>query len=77
MKCFDKDPSTGLAAFRLMAKIPPDPRIPSANLNFDVNNDEIISRFAEFCGPGASINNYAACRVGDVMAALVSPFNCR
>ena len=52
-----------------MAGIPSDPRIPSANLEFDVNKDEIISRFSEFCGHGASIKICGACAVGDVMAA--------
>ena len=36
LKQFVKDPYTAVAAFRLMAGIPVDPRIPSANLAFDV-----------------------------------------
>ena len=69
LKQFDKDPATVVAAFRLMAGIPPDPRIPSANLDFQVNNDEIIERFSQFCGHDTSIRICGACRVGDVMAA--------
>ena len=68
MKHFDRDPATAVAAFRLMAGIPPDPRIPSANLKFDVNKDDIISRFKEFCGHRARIKICGACAVGDVMA---------
>ena len=71
-KHFSKDPSTVVAAFRLMAGIPLDPRIPSANLDFDVNNDQIISRFSEFCGHGASIKICGACRIGDVITASES-----
>ena len=69
LKHFEKDPSTAVAAFRLMAGIPSDPRIKSANLKFEVNKDEIISRFSDFCGHRASIKICGACRVGDVMAA--------
>ena len=69
LKHFDKDLTTVVAAFRMMAGIPPDPRIPSANLDFNINKDEIISRFSEFCGHGASIKICGACGVGDVMAA--------
>ena len=69
LKHFDKDPTTVVAAFRMMAGIPPDPRIPSANLDFDVNKDEIISRYSEFCGHGATIKICGACAIGDVMTA--------
>ena len=44
LKHFDK-PATVVAAFRLMAGIPADPRIPSANLGFHVNKDDIIFDF--------------------------------
>ena len=37
LKHFDKDPTTAVAAFRLMAGIPPDPRNPSAKLDFHIN----------------------------------------
>ena len=33
------------ATFRLMGGIPPDPRIPSANLDFDINKADIITCF--------------------------------
>ena len=69
LKHFEKDATTAVAAVRPMAGIPSDPQIPSANLKFDVNKDEIISRFSEFCGHRASIKICGACRVGDVMAA--------
>ena len=65
---FDKDPATVVAAFRLMAGIPADPRIASANLAFDVNEEQIISRFSEFCGHGASIKICGPCGIGDIMA---------
>ena len=68
LKAFEKDPYTAVAAFRLMAGIPADPRICSANLDFNVNEDEIISRFANFCGHGAAIKICGACGIGDIMA---------
>ena len=68
MKQFVKDPYAAVAAFRLMAGIPADPRIASANLAFDVNEEEIISRFSEFCGHGASIKICGPCGIGDIMA---------
>ena len=68
LKQFVKDPYIAVAAFRLMAGIPPDPRIATANLAFDVNEEEIISRFSEFCGHGASIKICGACGIGDIMA---------
>ena len=52
-----------------MAGIPRDHRLPTANLDFHLNKDEIISRFSEFCGHGATIKICGACAVGDVMAA--------
>ena len=67
MKHFDKDPVTAVAAFRLMAGIPADPRISSANLAFDVDKEQIISRFSEFCGHGASIKICGSCGIGDIM----------
>ena len=51
-----------------MAGIPVDPRISSANLAFDVNEEEIISRFSEFCGHGASIKICGPYGIGDIMA---------
>ena len=68
LKQFVKDPYTSVSAFRLMAGIPADPRIPSANLAFDVNEEDIISRFSEFCGHGASIKICGPCGIGDIMA---------
>ena len=44
LKHFDK-PATAVAAFRLMAGIPADPRILSTNLGFHVNKDDIIFDF--------------------------------
>ena len=64
----DKDPYTVVAAFRLMAGIPPDPRICSANLEFHVDEERIISRFSEFCGHGAAIKICGACGIGDIMS---------
>ena len=69
MNHFDKDPSTVVAASSLIAEIPHDTRTPSANLDFHVNKDEIISRFSEFCGHGATIKICGACAIGDVMTA--------
>ena len=69
MKQFDKDHTAAVASFMLMAGISTDPRIPSANLDFHVNKDEIISRFSEFCGHGATIKICGACAKGDVMTA--------
>ena len=68
LKQFVKDPYTAVAAFRLMAGIPADPRIASANLDFDVDEEHIISRFSDFCGHEASIKICGSCGVGDIMA---------
>ena len=67
LKNFEKNPYTAVAAFRLMAGIPADPRISSANLQFEANEEEIISRFSEFCGHDAVIKTCGACGVGDIM----------
>ena len=68
LKQFVKDPYIAVAAFRLMAGIPVDPRIASANLAFDVNEEDRISRFSDFCGHRASIKICGACGIGDIMA---------
>ena len=68
LKLFHKDPDTVVAAFRLMAGIPADPRICNANLQFDVDEEHIISRFAQFCGHGAAIKICGACGIGDFMS---------
>ena len=67
MKCFEKDPNTAVAAFRLMAGIPADPRIATANLDFKVNEEHIIKRFSQFCGHDASIKICGSCGIGNVM----------
>ena len=68
LKAFEKDPYTAVAAFRLMAGIPADPRICSANLEFQVDEENIISRFSKFCGHGATIKICGACGIGDIMS---------
>ena len=68
LKAFDKDPYIAVAAFRLMAGIPADPRICAANLEFDVDEERIISHFSQFCGHGAAIRICGACGIGDIMS---------
>ena len=67
LKSFHKDPYNAVAAFRLMTGIPADPRICSANLEFQVDEENIISRFSKFCGHGATIKICGACGIGDIM----------
>ena len=68
LKSFHKDPYNVVAAFRLMAGIPADPRICNANLRFDIDEENIISRFAQFCGHGAAIKICGACGIGGFMS---------
>ena len=68
LKQFVKDPYITVAAFRLMAGMPVDHRIAWVILAFDVNEEDIISRFSEFCAHGASIKICGACGIGDIMA---------
>ena len=53
--------------FRLMAGIPPDPRICPDNLTFEVDVDDIIERYSRNCGHDASMMTCGSCGIHDIM----------
>ena len=70
----EKDPNNAVADFSLIVEIPANPRTASANLLFDAKKEDIISRFADFCGHGATIKVFESCGIGEVYQ-LVSPIS--
>ena len=74
LKRIEKERYTTVAMFRLMAGIPPDPRICPDNLTFEVDVDDIIERYSRNCGHDASIMTCGSCGINDIMVGMIKYF---